>query len=420
MYKRYLLDNGIQVVAENIPYVKSISLGLWFGVGSVYESSDKNGLSHFIEHMMFKGTNTRSSKQIAQEIDAIGGQLNAFTAKECTCYYCEIINDHLDIGIELLSDMVLNSRFDPSDIQKEKSVILEEINMYEDSPEDLVYDLLSKTFFDSHPLGQPILGTEGNINSFDHSKITEYYKLHYIPNNMVVSIAGNFDEAKLIDLLNKFFSKWPTAFCRHISYAQPPIAKQTVFVQKDIEQLHLCIGMPTVNLASEQLYALLIFNNLFGGGMSSRLFQKIREDNGLTYSIFSYPSNYTEAGLFTIYAGMNPSQSKKVVSLIADEIKHVKENGITQSEFEMAKEQLKGNYILGLESTSNRMTAIGRSQILLGKITTPDEVLSKIDKVTMEDVLQIIDYTLNPSSMILALVGRHDVSKELQEVFYDR
>mgnify|MGYP001179516715 CR=1 FL=1 len=417
MYQRYELNNGIQIVTEKIPHFRSVSIGMWFKVGSVDENEKENGLSHFIEHMLFKGTINRTAKEIAETMDAVGGQLNAFTAKECTCFYCKVIDEHLDLALDLLSDMILNSTFDDTELQKEKGVVLEEIYMYEDSPEDLVYDLVSSTYFGSHRLGQPILGTIENLNRFTRDEVLAFFNRFYTPNNMVISVAGNFDENNLISLIEKYFGQWDKSYIERQQHSSGKSNKRFAFKKKDIEQAHLCIAGPGVQLGDDNVYPVLVFNNLFGGGMSSRLFQEIREERGLAYSVFSYPSSYLSGGLFTIYAGTKPEQITTVASLIKEEIGKIKSRGVSKEEFQKAKEQLKGNYILGLESTSSRMIAIGRSQLLLERITTPAEILNKIDKVSIDDVYGIIDEILDPDKFVVATVARDDWTEELMKIF---
>jgi len=417
MYQRYELDNGIQVVTEKIPHFRSISIGVWFRVGSVDETDKENGLSHLIEHMLFKGTANRSAKEIAETMDAVGGQLNAFTAKECTCYYCKIIDEHLELAINLLADMILNSKFDEQELEREKGVILEEIYMYEDSPEDLAHDLLSSTFFGSHALGQSIMGTRDNLERFTRDEVLSFFKRFYSPDNMVISVAGNFDEKELISLIDKYFGNWQKSYTNNNRYSTYKSNKNFAFKKKDIEQVHLCIGGPGVVLGDDKTYAISVFNNLFGGGMSSRLFQKIREERGLAYSVFSYPSSYLNGGLFAIYAGMKSEQTMTVASLIREEIEDIKNKGISESEFTKAREQLKGNYILGLESTNSRMTAIGKSQLLLNRIITPTEVLKKIDSVSLDDVYNIMDEILIPEKFTIVTVAREDWTSELMKIF---
>lgn len=402
---------------EKIPHFRSVSIGLWFRSGSIYEAESQNGLSHFIEHMLFKGTEKRSAKDIAQTLDAVGGQLNAFTAKECTCFYSKVLDEHLELALELLSDMVFNSTFLEQEIEKEKGVVLEEISMYEDSPDDVVHELLSANFFKSHPLGFPILGTRKNIEGFTREKIINYFKRFYVPQNLVISIAGNYNEELLYQLLDKYFGNWMEL--KH-NYNEPPLftpGKGIFYKYRDIEQTHLCIGYPGVVLGDENLYALMVFNNIFGGGMSSRLFQKVREEYGLAYSVFSFPSSYVHGGLFTIYAGLRPSQIEQAMSLILQEIRNIKNRDITHEELSMAREQLKGNYILGLESTNSRMTAIGRSQLLLGRTMTPDEVLLRIDNVSMDSIYEIVDKMFLSESTAIAVVSREDPTETLSNLF---
>ncbi|NLJ41918.1 MAG: insulinase family protein [Clostridiales bacterium] len=416
MYKRYELSNGIQVITEKIPHFRSVSIGLWFRVGSVYENSSQNGLSHFIEHMLFKGTTSRSAKDIANALDAVGGQLNAFTAKECSCFYAKVIDEHLELALELLSDMVLNSTFNNGELEKEKGVILEEIAMYEDSPDDVVHELLSSKFFGSHPLGRPILGIAKNIKEYTQNGILKYYDLFYSPGNLVISIAGNFNRQDLIKLLEKYFGGWykPGHEYIQLQFASPH--NGISYKYKDIEQAHMAIGYPGVSLGDDDIYPLMVFNNIFGGGMSSRLFQRIREDNGLAYSVFSFPSSYKHGGLFTIYAGMKSEQTERVASLIADEIDSIKDTGITNNEFSMAREQLKGNYILGLESTGSRMTAIGKNQLLLGKVLSPDEIMQKIDNVTLDSVYQAVNRVFSKGYKTIAFVSREDLTVNIQDI----
>ena len=330
--------------------------------------------------------------------------------------YCKVIDEHLELALNLLADMVLNSTFDNIELQKEKGVILEEIYMYEDSPEDLVHDLISSAYFGSHRLGQPILGSIENLNRFTRDEMLDFFKRFYTPDNLVIALAGNFNENDLIPLIEKYFGDWDRSYAERVQYSSFDSNKKFTFKRKDIEQVHLCIGGPGVQLGSDRAYPMLVFNNLFGGGMSSRLFQEIREERGLAYSVFSYPSSYLNAGLFTIYAGMKPEQTITVASLIREEIEKIKSKGISQEEFQKAKEQLKGNYILGLESTSSRMTAIGRSQLLLKKITSPTEILNKIDNVSISDVYSIIDETLNPDEFAAATVAREDWTEQLKKI----
>lgn len=415
MYDKFSLSNGIRVVTEKIPHVKSVSIGIWIETGSRYENEVNNGTSHFIEHMLFKGTEKRTAKGIAESIDNIGGQLNAFTSKECTCFYAKVLDNHLPIAIDVLSDMLLNSKFDEEDIVKEKSVVIEEINMYDDSPEDVAHDLLSKTIFDGNSLALPILGDLNTVKNLSRSNIIDFFKKHYVPKKTVISIAGNFEANETKALLEQYFGWWHGNEETPNAVIPPEIKQKLNFKNKDTEQLHLCFGLEGVSQGSDDLYALLVLNNVFGGSMSSRLFQKVREDRGLAYSIFSYPSSYKNAGIFTIYAGLNPNQLFNVTELIFEDIKDIKSTYLSFDEISRSKEQLKGNYILGLESTSSRMTSLGKSELLLGKIHSPREILEKIDNVTLESVKNVTDKVFNFNKLNIAYVGKVKNKKEVNK-----
>ncbi|HOJ10081.1 MAG TPA: pitrilysin family protein [Clostridiales bacterium] len=406
MVKKYVLDNGIRIVCEQIPYLRSVSIGIWVGAGSRNESKLNNGVSHFIEHMLFKGTENRTAKDIAVSIDSIGGQLNAFTGKEYTCYYAKTLDTHIDIAVDVLSDMFFNSRFDNKDISVEKQVIIEEINMYEDTPEELVHDVLAEIMWDGDPLGYSILGTYESLDAIDREKIKSYLTGNYHPNNTVIAIAGNYDEDKMLDLITKYFNRWKNEEYNTTDYSPVTYKSGVKLRNKDTEQIHLCVGFNGIENGSDDIYPLLVVNNVLGGGMSSRLFQKIREEEGLVYSIYSYPSSFKNSGAVTIYAGMNPGQLEQVSRLIMLEIKQLKNRGISESELEKSKEQLKGNYMLGLESTNSRMTSIGKSELVLGYVNTPDEILEKIERVNNDMVNNIINKVFDVEKACVAAVGK--------------
>lgn len=422
MYNKLTLGNGVRVVIENIPYVRSVSIGIWIKTGSISESKENNGISHLIEHMLFKGTKTRSAKNIAEEMDNIGGQLNAFTSKECTCYYAKVLDTHLEEAVDILSDMFFNSVFDETELEKEKGVVFEEINMYEDSPEDIVHDLLSKTIFKGNPLSYPILGTQNSLSKITREDILKYLMEQYIPENVVISIAGKVDLNSTVDIIKKYFEKW-----KHIKKA--PIEQEFHVKQssvnyriKPLEQLHLCLGTEGVSIDSSDIYPLLVLNNIFGGSMSSRLFQKVREELGLVYSIYSYPTSYEKVGLFTIYAGMNPSNLLRVSELIKNEVENIRNNSFTKKEISKAKEQLKGNYILGLESTSSRMTALGKSVLFLDKIKTQEEIIEKIDSVKIDDINSIINKIFNLDKFNISYVGKienDNIHENIKSIFFN-
>lgn len=389
MYEEFTLSNGLRVVAEKIPHFRSVSVGLWIGAGSMYETAEENGLSHFIEHMLFKGTQRRSAKQIAQEMDAIGGQMNAFTAKECTCYYAKVIDEHFEKALDLLSDLVLGATFDEAEFEKERGVILEEIAMVEDTPEDLVYELLAQAIFGDQSLARPILGPAQQIRTVSRDTLVQFRNRHYRPDNTVLAVAGNYDWAQLKELAEKMLGAWGSDQAPS-SLPAPAIAQPGRLVrEKDIEQVHVCLGYPGVAQGSEDLYPLSVLNNLFGGGMSSRLFQRIREEMGAVYSVYSYPTTYPGCGTLTLYAGTSPEQAQKVIDEIHAQTQLLLRDGITKEEFEQSRDQLKGSYILGLESTSSRMSSIGRSRLLLENLQTPEETIAKIEAVRMEDVMRV-------------------------------
>ncbi|MGI6538733.1 MAG: M16 family metallopeptidase [Caldicoprobacterales bacterium] len=416
MYKKFQLDNGIRIIYERIPQFKSVSIGFWFQAGSSYEKPEENGLSHFIEHMLFKGTKKRNAKQIAEEMDSVGGQLNAFTAKEFTCLYCKIIDEHLELGLDLLSDMVLNSMFDDSELEKERGVILEEIAMYEDSPEDSVHELLAEAFFGKHSLAKPILGSTDQLLKYKRADLVNFYNQYYTTDNFVIAVAGNFQEEQLIPLIKSRFEDWNKRGSVPSVVKEIHAESRILFKRKEIEQLHVSLSFPGLEAGNDDIYPLLVMNNMFGGSMSSRLFQKVREERGLAYSIYSYPSSYIPGGMFNIYASMKPNQSEIVLKLIMEEVEMLKKKGFTDEEFHMAREQLKGNYILNNESTGSRMNSIGKARLMKEEIMTPSEVVSKINSIRPNDVERVIKNIFQKEHVCAALVGSEDLSEKLWNI----
>lgn len=409
MYNRLTLDNGVRLVYEKIPYLRSVAVGVWIKAGSRNENEFNNGVSHFIEHMLFKGTEKRNAKEIAESIENLGGLLNAFTSKECTCLYATTLDEHLGTSLNVLADIFFNSRFDKDEIEKERDVIFEEISSYEDTPDDLVQDVLTKLAWNGSSLGMPVIGTRKSLSKLDRQSIIGYLSQNYTPANTVISVAGNFDEKYLMENVKMLFGGWTAAKNQALSEADAQQFSKGIKVKvKDIEQVHACIGLEGIEQGDDRIYSLAALNNIFGGNMSSRLFQKIREEKGLVYSIYSFPSAYVRNGLFTVYAGMNPSNLKTVISMIFDEIDILLDRGISSDELEKAKEQLKGNYILGLESTGSRMNSMGKSELLLGCIKTPDEILEKISAVDMDSIRETTGRVFNSKKIALALVGKVD------------
>jgi len=405
MFKKITLDNGLRIIIEQIPYVRSVSTGIWVGTGSRYENIEENGVSHFIEHMLFKGTKNRTAAEIADVVDSIGGQINAFTGKECTCYYTKTLDTHIDLAVDILSDMLFNSLMNEKDIDMERKVIQEEIGMYEDSPEELVHDIFSETVWNGDPLGFPILGTRDSLKKIDRSAILNYMNRTYTTDNTVISVAGSFDEDYLLKLINDKFGSWNSSNHYKTEVDKVPFKNEVCVKPKETEQVHMCLGFDAIEHGNNDMYTLLAINNIFGGGMSSRLFQKIREKKGLVYSIYSYPSSYIKTGLFTIYAGMNKEHLEEVIELINKETKLLCTKGIAKDELEKSKEQLKGSYILGLESTSSRMNSNGKSELLLQKINTQEDILSKIDSIEMNRVNEVIESVFNKKSFGFTAVG---------------
>ena len=410
MYKKHVLENGLTIIGEEIPYVKSISLGVWINVGSRIENEEISGVSHFIEHMLFKGTENRTSKQIASEIDNLGGQINAFTSKECTCYYVKLLDSHIDIGIDILSDMILNSKFNEEDINKERSVIIEELKMYEDSPEDLAYDLLTENIYAGDSLGMNIIGTEESLNKLGKNEILNYFEKYYVPNNAVIAISGNFEFSEIVKKIEEKFKNWEN---KDINIELKKAEFKSCFLtkNKDTEQVNLAMSLEAVPLENEEeVYALAVINTVFGGSISSRLFQKIREEKGLVYSIYSSQSLYRKCGELGIFASMSNEHLEEVYNSIIEEISFMKESYLTDKEISESKEQLKGSYILGLESTSSRMMSIGRSMTLNNKLESSDDILKAIDNVDKNTVKKVIDKIFNLDKLGVCIVGR-DVEK---------
>ncbi len=406
MYKKHVLENGLTIIGEEIPYVKSISLGVWINAGSRIEDEEISGVSHFIEHMLFKGTRNRTSKQIASEIDNLGGQINAFTSKECTCYYVKLLDSHIDIGIDVLSDMILNSKFNEDDLDKERSVIIEELKMYEDSPEDLAYDLLTENIYKHDPLGMNIIGTEESLNRLNREKLLDYFNKYYVPNNSVIAISGNFNFDEIINKIEEKFKVWKK---RDVNVDIKKAEFKSCFLtkNKDIEQVNLAMSLEAVPLENDkEVYALAVINTVFGGSISSRLFQKIREEKGLVYSIYSSQSLYRKCGELGIFASMSNEHLKEVYESIIEEIKIIKKYYLTDQEIKESKEQLKGSYILGLESTSSRMMSIGRALLLNNKVESTDDILKSIDNVDRETVKIVIDKIFNLDKLGVCIVGR--------------
>ncbi|MCI5661140.1 MAG: insulinase family protein [Clostridia bacterium] len=405
-FDQITLKNGLRIIGERIPHFRSVSVGFWVGSGSQYETPDEAGLSHFLEHMVFKGTEKRTTRQIAEEMDKVGGQLNAFTSKECTCFYAKVVDEHLPLAMDVLSDLVTAPIFDPAELEKEKGVVIEEINMSADDPEDSVHELLMLANYGDQPVARPILGTEEKIAAYSSEDLRAYWKKMYRPQNTVLALAGNYDWNAVVALAEKLLDKWsPDAFESRACTTNPvPVTLLTK--EKDIEQIHICLGFPALPIGDERSYELSLFNSVFGGAMSSRLFQKIREERGAAYTVYSYPNAYTDSGMLSVYAGTNPDAAEEVYGLLLGEAKKLASEGMTRDEFMMAREQLKAGYILGLESTSARMQSLGRRLLLLGNTRTETEVIDRVNAIDFDSTNALMHEILSaPHSA--ALVGKN-------------
>ena len=412
------LDNGIRIVYENLPDFNSVSVGIWVKTGSVCETEAENGISHFIEHMMFKGTQKRTAKDIAVDMDKIGGQINAFTSKECTCYHARVVPDKFDVAVGVLADLFSNSVFDETEMEKEKGVVLEEIAMVNDNVEELAHEKITELFFEGSKLSQPILGTEENIMRFTQSDLFGYVKRHYYPENIIVAVAGKFDEEEMLVSVEKHLGGYTKGVKKtEDKYGNGHIpAHRSLFIEKDVEQTHLCISFPGVSYENDDRFDIAVMNNVLGGGMSSRLFQKIREEKGLAYAVYSYPSSYSYDGMFTLYGGTTATNADTVTRLMFDEIDMLKKNKIGDEEFVMGKDQLLGNYVLSMESTNAKMSALGKTLLLQGEEYDEADTIRKIKAVSNENVSRLIDEVFDYTKMSAVFTGKINKKKEIQKL----
>ncbi|MDR7417587.1 MAG: pitrilysin family protein [Armatimonadota bacterium] len=419
--QKSVLPNGIRVVTETMSQVRTASLGLWVGTGSRYEAASQHGISHFLEHLFFKGTKTRSALAIAQAVDALGGQMNAFTDKEHTCFYVKVLANHLPAIVELMADMLLNSAFEPEAIEKERQVITEEIKTYEDSPDEVVQDLVAQTMWDGHPLGRSVIGTRKAVAKLSRDDFVRYIEKRYRADNIVISVAGDVAHAAVVDLVGRYFGTWDGKASVHPT--ETPAATAAVSIKmKDIEQVHLCLAAPGRSQAADDRYVLAVLDNVIGGGMSSRLFQEIRETRGLVYTIASYAASYREGGMFVVYGAMSPENAPEVLRLTIVEIARLAE-GLEDAELERAKESLKGGIMLGLESTGSRMFKLGRSELYYGRQIDLDEILGRIDAVSVVDVQRMAAEIFAADRLAMAAIGpfaaRSAARADLERTFTD-
>ncbi|MEW2352689.1 pitrilysin family protein [Spirillospora sp. NPDC029432] len=391
--RRTVLPGGLRVITESMPTVRSAAFGVWAGVGSRDESPADAGASHYLEHVLFKGTRRRSALEISAAIDAVGGDLNAFTAKEYTCYYARVLDADLPLAVDVVSDMVASSVNRPDDVEAERGVILEEIHMRDDDPGDLIHDEFSTALYGDVPLGRPILGTVDSINALTRDRIHGYYREHYVPRNLVVAVAGNVDHDQVVRLVSDAWADRLTGDDRpaapRIDGEATPASPQVRVIDKDTEQAHVILGGAGVSRTDDRRFALGILNAALGGGMSSRLFQEIRERRGLAYSVYSYTSQYADTGVFGVYAGCQPAKIDEVLSICRDEIARIAEEGIEGEELDRGKGQLRGAMVLGLEDSGSRMSRIGKSELVYESLLPVDEVLARIDAVTPDDIREV-------------------------------
>jgi len=417
MHKMVSFPNGLRLIMKKLDFLRSVTVGVWVGAGSAYETPQNNGISHFIEHMLFKGTTNRTAFEIADSIDKIGAQINAFTAKECTCYYTKSIDEHIEKCIEILSDMFFNSIYIDTELEKEKKVVIEEISMVEDSPEDVCHENLAKLFFEGSSLGRPIIGNADNINGFDKTKIEKFTKDHYCPQNVVISVAGNFDFDNLIDLVTKYFSNIfdKNEYCLKSEAASKHLSvPKAGYKIKQIEQASIAIGFPSAMFNTQDTYPMMLMSNVLGGSMSSRLFQKIREELGLAYSVYTFMSSYKNNGIFSVYCGTNPQNIEKAITTAVSELKKLLKDGITVEEFKRGKEQLKGSFILGQENTTSIMNVYGKMLLISDQIFDLDQKLNEINSINMNDVLNVAQKYLDFNRACISCVGNREVGDLLQ------
>jgi predicted Zn-dependent peptidase len=399
------LANGLRVITEAMPHVRSVSVGIWIGSGSRRETADQNGLSHFIEHMLFKGTSKRSAEDIARSVDSIGGNLDAFTAKEQVCYNTKVLDEHLSQAFDVLADLVLHPTFREEDIEKEKGVILEELKMEADSPDYLVHEIFSSNFWKDHPLGKPILGTRETVKKYDRAMLQSFYSAVYAPANMIITAAGNLSHERMAALVRQYFEEVAPGEPLGSDPVPGTHARIALRNKKALEQVHMCLGVPSYPLPHEERFACYVMNTLLGGGMSSRLFQNIRERQGLAYAVFSELNPYRDTGCLSIYAGTSIESAPKVVQSILKEFRQLKQQTVTDEELRRAKDHLKGSLMLSLESTGSRMSNLARQEMYFSRFFTLDELVESIELVTADDVQRIAQTFFDPKQIALTVLG---------------
>lgn len=419
MINYWILPNQARLVVEEIPYVKSAAIGVYIKIGSRHEKEDMAGASHFIEHMLFKGTEKRSARDIAESFELIGGQLNAYTSKEYTCVYARTLDENLYEAIDIIFDMLFNSCFADKDFNTEKGVVMEEINMYEDTPDELIHDLFNKGLWCNHGMGRPILGNLDTVANFSREEVYDFYKRNYVPSNMVISIAGNVKAEKVKEKIEFYLSGFsgensPLRYGKDKPYATVPFIN---LLPRDTEQIQICLGVPGISYFDGDRYTQHVMNSILGGGMSSRLFQTMREELGLAYSVYSYPSNYSDTGSYSIYIGTGASKIKQFFSALYEELNSFINEGVSEEEVYRTKQLLKANMYLGQESVTNRSSRMGKSVMMYGEVVPVEKVMEEVLKVTPEMVKELAQRLWRPEVVSLAAIGPEKVLNEVQEEY---
>ena len=412
------LSNGLRVITEYLPDVYSVTAALWAGTGSAYETATEGGLSHVVEHMLFKGTGKRDYRLIAQLLEDVGGQMNAFTSREYTCYYTRTLAEHFELSLDVLADMYLDSRFPAAEWDKERGVILEEINMYEDTPDDLVGEMFNRTLLPNHPYGRPVIGTAESVSSFTRDDIDAYCRRHYSPEQTVLVVAGNIPREQVLQLAEQYLVKeglqarsWDKP-----RLEAPVYGTGVVFTHKDIEQVHIMLGVPGVPGDSDDIYTLNLLNNILGGGVTSRLFQEVREQRGLTYSVYSSVSSMAVGGSFSAYASTGPKRVDELISVLGCEMAKIASGGVTEQELARAQAQFKAGLLIGLENSANVMARLGRAETVYGRVETVEEQVEAIMRVTADDVRKLAECLLRPDRLALSIVGPIEPKVDLERV----
>ena len=406
-YRKSVLPNGMRILTERMPHVRSVAVGVWVETGSRHEVESRGGVSHLIEHLVFKGTATRSAEAIARTMDSVGGQMDAFTTKENTCFYVQVLDEHLPLAVDLLTDILLHPLFDAEELEREKSVVLQEIRMVEDTPDDIIHDLFAAQIWGGHPLARPILGTRELVSGFHRDAIADYFGEEYVPPRIIIAVAGNVTHEQVVELFGKGFNGY-TRPARPRASEAVKLAPGINIVHKALEQVHLVMGFPGLAHAAPERYAMFVLNDVIGGSMSSRLFQEVRERQGLAYSVHSGVQAFMDTGLMYVYAATDVENFSKVLKSILKELREVKKHGVTEEELRRSKDHLKGSLMLSLESTSSRMNRLAKHELHLGSFLTIDEMLASIDGVRHDEVQALVSQVIDEEQLALTTLGPLD------------